>query len=96
MNEPDTNKIMDAVRRRAQDEATIRQAAGVLNRSQRGREVLRDLRNFLAGPAAALDEQGQTAVQMLLVFAWCGKFSSVQDHDFDRPTRSIDQTRMSP
>ena len=56
-------------------QAAVRAALGILKNSERGREVLEDLRPLLNGPLSGLDYDGWEAIDTLLLLyrgAWTG------------------------
>lgn len=58
---------------------TIEQAVFILDRSERGRVVGRELRRFLGGAAAAIDLDGKVAVLALIEEAFINRPGSVDD-----------------
>lgn len=56
---------------------TIEQAVSILDRSERGRDVARELYTFLTGRAGSLDMDGKTAVISLVEEAFLNRPGSV-------------------
>lgn len=58
---------------------TIEQAVSILDRSERGRAVARELHAFLTGRAGSLDMDGKTAVISLIEEAFINRPGSVAE-----------------
>lgn len=58
---------------------TVKQAIAILNRTERGREVGRELYRLLGGPAASLDIGGKMAVLALLEESFINRPGTVYD-----------------
>lgn len=56
---------------------TIKQAVSILDRSERGRDVARELYQFLSGRVSGLDVDGQMAVLSLIEESFINRPGSV-------------------
>ncbi len=67
----------------------IEVAVAQLSNSERGVDAMRDLRQWLRGPAGGLDSRNQAAVFALLTVYWSGRAGSVLDAMHDATRRRI-------